>query len=1092
VSFRSLSGIPRNLIFLFIAVSVGIILSGLLYYQADNQYLRTEKQNELAAIADLKVGQIVAWRRERMADAQIITGDRAVGWIIQLWLANPTDASLQRQVIDWMASIRPPAFYSGAFLLDPNGNLLLSAADQSRPPSSEDKDHAILAAHTRYPFLSDLATGGLVDGIHIDAVAPILDPSGSDAPAVAVLILTVDPHEYLYPLIQAWPGPSETAETLLVRREGDSVVYLNDLRYRKNTALSLRIPLSNDRLPAAFAARGNEGAIEGIDYRGESVLAATRAIPDSAWSLVAKVDRNEIFASMDANARRMTFVIAVMIAAAGAGIGFFWRQQRVEFYRQQFVTERERRLFAQRYENLAQYANDIILLYDSEGKIVDANERAVASYGYTREELLQHNIRDLTAADSQTRYTERIKIIEERNGLIFESMHVRRDGSSFPIEASTRLVQVDGSEYIQSIIRDISERKTAEEAQHRQYQYLAALQETTLELVSQLDLDHLLGNIVARAEQLVGTDSGFLDLVEPEKDRLVPHVGTGFMADSLKSSLKRGEGAAGKVWETRKPVVIDNYGAWPDRIKNFNFEAIGSMAVVPLLSGPNVLGMLGLGYDVASNRSFDPEAVDLLIQFARLAAIAIENARLYSNAQQELAERIRTQTRITRVSDLKRHLLSRGKLGAKLKLITNAILETFDADFARIWIIERGDLCDQGCPHAAVTEGRDVCRNRSRCLHQFASSARGEHVPGSHRRVPLGEYGIGRIALGEQTRFVTNDIANEPRVYDQAWAVSQGMVSFAGYRLVSGQDTPIGVLAFFRKTPIQPEEEKYLEELAHTASLVIQTGKAEEEVYRLNTELEQRVVERTAELERTNMELEAFSYSVSHDLRAPLRALDGFSRILQEEHASEIDGEAGRYLSLIRQNAQQMGHLIDDLLTFSRLSRHPLNRQPIDMAALVAKAGESLLHERAGRQINVTIGDLPACHGDPALLLQVWINLLSNAFKYTRKRADAQIIVGSTIMPAENHRDGDVVYFIKDNGAGFDMRYVAKLFGVFQRLHRAEEYDGTGVGLAIVQRIIQRHGGQVWAEGQVDQGATFYFTISDGQAARANEAAVAQ
>lgn len=239
-------------------------------------------------------------------------------------------------------------------------------------------------------------------------------------------------------------------------------------------------------------------------------------------------------------------------------------------------------------------------------------------------------------------------------------------------------------------------------------------------------------------------------------------------------------------------------------------------------------------------------------------------------------------------------------------------------------------------------------------------------------------------------------------------------------------------------------------------------------------ETQGQLLERTALMEAANKELESFSYSVSHDLRAPLRAVDGFSRILLEEHAPALAPDAARYLRLIRENAQQMGQLISDLLAFSRLSRQPLSVQPVLPAELVHRSLEELKSEHESRKVEVTVSELPTCQGDPSLLHQVFMNLLSNALKYTRKREEARIEV-------TGHRNGiEAVYSVKDNGAGFDMRYADKLFGVFQRLHRAEEYEGTGVGLAIVQRIVHRHGGRVWAEAEVGKGATFYFTIPGG------------
>lgn len=246
---------------------------------------------------------------------------------------------------------------------------------------------------------------------------------------------------------------------------------------------------------------------------------------------------------------------------------------------------------------------------------------------------------------------------------------------------------------------------------------------------------------------------------------------------------------------------------------------------------------------------------------------------------------------------------------------------------------------------------------------------------------------------------------------------------------------------------------------------------AENEIRKLNKHL----AERSLEVEAANKELEAFSYSVSHDLRAPLRAVDGFSRIVLEDYAAELSEEGRGFLNRVRESATNMGQLIDDLLTFSRLSRQPLKKQSIVTTELARQVLDELKPEQNGRRIEASIADLPQCTGDFRLLKQVFVNLLSNAFKYTRKREVVHIEVGWEQI------NGETVYFVKDNGAGFDMKYADKLFGVFQRLHRSEEYEGTGVGLAIVQRVINRHGGRIWAEAVIDNGANFYFTLGGGQ-----------
>ncbi len=245
---------------------------------------------------------------------------------------------------------------------------------------------------------------------------------------------------------------------------------------------------------------------------------------------------------------------------------------------------------------------------------------------------------------------------------------------------------------------------------------------------------------------------------------------------------------------------------------------------------------------------------------------------------------------------------------------------------------------------------------------------------------------------------------------------------------------------------------------------------SQERFIKLNEELEQRVARRTEQLEEANRELEAFAYSVSHDLRAPLRAVDGFARILLQEYAPQLVPEAQRYLGIVRQNAQHMGDLIDGLLMFSRLGRQDLRVEEIETGELVRQVVKELKTEVGDRQVEFVVGDLPPCRADPLLLRQVFVNLVSNAVKFISEREIARIEIGLQAI------DGEEVYYVRDNGVGFDIKYADRLFGVFQRLHSA--YEGTGVGLAIVQRILHRHGGRIWAEAAVDEGATFYLTLS--------------
>ena len=328
------------------------------------------------------------------------------------------------------------------------------------------------------------------------------------------------------------------------------------------------------------------------------------------------------------------------------------------------------------------------------------------------------------------------------------------------------------------------------------------------------------------------------------------------------------------------------------------------------------------------------------------------------------------------------------------------------------------------------------------------------------------------LRRGEPQFIALRDLPPGPEV--DALRASGVLFYMAVPMVASGE--LIGAISFGgEQAEFSSEQIGVAREVATQLCIAITQARLLDQVRGQAHELEQRVRERTAQLEAANLELQAFSYSVSHDLRAPLRAVDGYARMLEEDYAAKLDDEGRRLLGVVRESANRMGQLIDDLLKFSQVGRKALARAPLDMRAVASEVAGEL--GAAYPKARIALDALPQAQGDRALMRQVWSNLIGNGLKYSSKGERPAVQIGGKVDGAE------AVYWVRDNGAGFDMRYADKLYGVFQRLHSQEEFTGTGVGLAIVQRVVLRHGGRVWAEGKVGEGACFYFSLPHGAGA---------
>ena len=733
--FRRLPGGDFQPAFIFVLIffllAMGIVVTGYAYYRNFERHFRVEAEQQLAAIAELKVGELAQYRKERLGDAFILHNNPAFTQLARRFLESPADADAQRQLQAWLGKYQIHYQYNQVFLLDAQGGVRMSVPESPVPMSALISSRTAEVLRSGQPVFQDFYRHESSHRIYLSLMVPIHDEADGNRP-LGVVVLRIDPTSYLYPFIRRWPMPSGTAETLLVRREGNEVVFLNELRFQTNTVLNVLISLANTNVPAVKAVLGQEGIVAGSDYRGVPVLAAVRAVPDSPWFLVARRDVAEVYAPLRAQLWKVIALVGVLLFSAGAGVSALWRQQLVRFYR-------------------------------------DRAESAEA------------------LRESEVRFRQ--------------------------------------------------------------------------------------------------------------------------LADNITDVF----------WITSPDFAIMHY-------VSPGFERIWGRSVASLYAQPHLW-----------SEAIHPEEREQV--FARLTGLSGNN------------------------------------------------------------------------PEVSV------------------------------------EYRIARP--DGSIRWI----------YDRAFQV----------RDAAGK--------VIRLTGI--------------ASDITERKRAEVEIRELNRSLEQRVQERTSELIAANKELDAFAYAVSHDLRQPLRAMNGFSQILLEDHGASLPGEARKDLDEIILASRQMGELIDGLLRLSRSTLGEVRRDAVDISTLAARILAELAAGEPNRRVTWTVEPGMAVRGDERMIEVVLANLLGNAWKYTARQPVAKIEVGvmdqccdGVAAPAQNantpilHHSNTPVFFVCDNGAGFDMKHAARLFQPFQRLHREDEFPGIGIGLATVQRVVHRHGGTIRAAAAPGKGATFYFSLS--------------
>lgn len=1073
-----------------VVLVAAIAVVGSMHLRRQITQARKAVQNELITIARLKAEQIVAWRAERLRDARLFARSRGARQEVQACLNTPASESAQAELLPWLSLLKTVNRDSRLLLFDRDMNLRLALPDDGKKADPSAPQHAAAAFKDPKPAFVDLHRDNPAAESHLDIVFGVLPPDARNdtgAQPIAAVLLQLNPRTFLYPLLQSWPTPSLTAEIGLMRREGDRVVHLSDSRYRTNTALNISFPLSHPHLPSAIFLRGSadEQLVEGVDYRGVPVLTAFRRIPDSPWVLGAKVDQEEVFAPLRQQAWATIFALTLLIAIVALVVVLFWRQRMADALCHQLSLERERKALADRLALLMHHANDIVVMADAEWRIVEANDRALKTYGYTPAEIRQIKILDLRAPETRDKFSAQMEAVQTQGSAIFETIHLRKNGSTLPVEISCRVVEIDGARYYLAITRDITERKRIEAALRAVEARYRSLFQNMLNGFAYCRMIHEKGRppdfVYVAVNSAFENLTGWKDVVGRRVSEIIPDI------------------------HEKDPEVFEIYSrvvrtGVPEKFEIYmkSMRMWFSVSVYRPQEGYFVAlfdvvtqrkqAEMALREAEQNYRGLFENAVEGIYQSTPEGRLLSANPAMaaihgYASPEEFIAGVHDAATQLYvdpgRRAELKRQLEKHGEVAGfesrvrrkdgRLIWVSGNTRAVRDAD-GRILRYEGTvqDITARKEAEEALRESESRYRLLAENVEDFVTLLDAQEnrlyiSPSFYRVTGWTPEVVTRTPW--DARLHPDDI---PLIKQSRAANRTGQTTLTEHRIRCRDGSWIWVESSCK--PILGSDGQMIQLLIWQHDIT-ERKQAEEMIQKLNQTLEQRVRERTAQLEASNKELESFCYSVSHDLRAPLRAINGFAAILGEDHGPHLNAEAQRTLGIIRNEAERMGQLIDDLLAFSRIGRQAMQMTEMDMGALAQRAFDNCVAQVPGRDIRFKLHPLPPAQGDSSLLPLVWINLISNAVKYTRPKTVAEIEITS------RDSNGEVVYCVKDNGVGFDPQYAGKLFGVFQRLHTDAEFEGTGVGLALVQRIILRHGGRVWAESILNEGATFYFTL---------------
>ena len=1123
-----------RLLLAWISLSVIFVIGGYLIFHNAKEKIKEDKYHEIAAISQLKINEIAQWREEQLGDAQILTGNQSFIHDLKSHFTHENDSQNQVRLLNSLLIFESAYKYQNITVVDKNLNMRFSTR-KNGVVDKNDLPYVQNSIQSKQIIFTDLYKGS--DGKPcLKIIAPLLLTSEKEL--VGALILSIDPTTFLFPLIQLWPGPSRTAETLILRKEGDSVLFLNELRHQKNTVLNFQISLSRTEHPAVQVVLGKRGLYEGIDYRGARVLSCLAAIPGTNWFMVAKVDEDEIYESITQQGiYRFSFVF-ILVVLLGVS-GFIFRRQQEKYLRKQYLAELDRLALEKHVEYISKYANDIIILSGGDGKIIEVNDAAINTYGYRKEELLNMSILDLYSTDSHSIFFQARDKAIDQNRLLYETIHQRKDGTRFNAEISSRIIEIEGGTYSQSIIRNITERKRFEIREQNRSRILEYIVERT-------PLPTILNFIVSTVETEDPASICSIHLLDEEGKHLHHGAAPGLpdYYNQAMDGIETGErgGPLGIAADIKKRVIVSDihthpyWGAFNDFMKQARFK---SCSAEPIMSSDNkVLGTFTIYH--REPKLPDQEDLPFIKTALDFASLAIERGQTEAEIikhKEHLEELVEERTLelkeseerfrvffnsgsdILFVSELKENglgnfIAANDIASKKLGYTREELLKmsAFDINASRLIteslrkikkLIDGGSMSTESIyvtkegnefpveinsniinlqgkkgvlsiarDISSRKEAEDKLRKLSRAVEQtpttiIITNLKGEIEYANPSFTKVTGYSLEEV-IGKNLRLLKSGIHTQA-FYQNTWDTILAGKIWQG-EICNKRKNGELYWEFASISPVKNEEGVV------THFIAVKDDISERK------KLELELVKAKEAADSANRAKSEFLANMSHEIRTPMNAIIGFSELLSNSVKDEK--QRSQILSILS-SGKNLLRIINDILDLSKIEADKIKIKllPVDLTKLTSEVENMFVQKLEEKAISFTIE--VESTGPKIFLLdevrmrQILFNLIGNAVKFTDKGH-------ITLKLGAQKKPGTIDHYnlsmqVEDTGIGIPADQQEIIFQPFsQQLGQSStKYGGTGLGLTITKKLIEKMGGTISVESQPGKGSNFKIVIPD-------------